>query len=132
MITNFEEVTADLNKEEIKFLPIVVDAFIAHKVNNTIYSNEIVSIINVEISKTGQSFKMNDVRLRKFVNYMRVYSILPVIGTSRGYYISYNPEEVEKQIKSLMQRANSTRSAAKGLLKILKKCPQNVIQTSLL
>ena len=59
--------------------------------------------------------KVNGIRLRKMINHMRCNSILPIISTSKGYYVSYELEDIGEMIISLNQRAESIEAAASGL-----------------
>jgi hypothetical protein len=45
--------------------------------------------------------------------------MIPLIGTSRGYYISHDKEEIAKQITSLEERAAGILTGANGLKKFL-------------
>jgi hypothetical protein len=47
--------------------------------------------------------------------------MLPIIGSSNGYYVSYDPDVIQEQIKSLKERANSILGCSNGLSKFLKK-----------
>jgi hypothetical protein len=42
--------------------------------------------------------------------------MLPLIATSDGYYVSYDKIEIEKQIQSLKERAESINRCANGML----------------
>ena len=75
--------------------------------------------LNFRQKELGLEFKLTQVRLRKMVNFIRCNAIVPLIGTSNGYYVSYNKEEVAKQIQSLNERASSIMNAANGLNKFV-------------
>lgn len=123
-ITNFEEITETLTENEMLMLPYVEKAFGKITCRENIRkSNEICDLINmyyVHENGIDKDFvPMNGVRLRKFVNYLRSNGILPIIGTSEGYFVNYQREELEKQIKSLKERANGILNAAAGLEKFI-------------
>lgn len=124
MITNFEELTETLTEKELILLPYVEKAFgkITCKASAT-KSNDLCERINMlYVQDNGMDkfyIPMNGIRLRKFVNYLRTNKMLPIIGTSEGYFVTYIPEEIEKQIKSLTERANGILSAAEGLKRFL-------------
>lgn len=120
MITNFEEITENLTEEEKDLLPYlkkVLNKFSNRE--NAIKSENLCDIINqVYIMENGfDSMKkpMNGVRLRKLVNHSRREGIIPIIATSEGYFITFDQTEIEKQIKSLKERANGILKAAAGL-----------------
>lgn len=113
MITNFEQITTELNEEEMKLLPILINGFRTHSKQNPIKAPDIVNAMK----KFG---KMSEVRLRKMVNHIRVNSLLPLIATSSGYFITEDQEEIRNQIKSLNERAKSIKDASDGLLIFIK------------
>lgn len=118
MITNFEEITAELNEQEKELVLILIKGFKAHTgPSSAILSPEIVRKIN---EQKLTSKKVTGVRIRKMCNYIRTKGILPLIATSKGYYISSDKQEILRQIKSLNERANSIRNCAVGLEIFLK------------
>ena len=120
MITNFEDITHELSEEEMKIIPILLRGFKSHTEKEPIKAPEIVKAMNHHISYMELNFKMTDARLRKCVNYIRCKGLLPLIATSNGYYVSYDREVIESQIRSLTERANSIRRCADGMQKFLK------------
>lgn len=124
MITNFEEITETLSDKEMILLPYVEKAFskITCKANAMKTNNlcELINMLYVQENGMDKDFvPMNGVRLRKFVNYLRSSGELPIIGTSDGYFVSYSKEELEKQIRSLHERASSINKCAEGLKRFL-------------
>lgn len=115
MITNFEEITCDLTKEEKKIIPVIISKLKKHSVKNPIKSFEIVKFIYKE---TG--YKLGQPRFRKICNFIRCNSIIPLIATSRGYYVSRSKAELEKQISSLFERSDAIVAAAIGLNHFIK------------
>lgn len=114
MITNFEEHTQELSEVELSLLPKIIAGFKNYTSSNPIKEPEIVSRFNER-----NAIKLSGARLRKIVNYIRTNGLLPLIATSKGYYVSYDREEIRKQIESLRQRANSIDTCANGLRKYL-------------
>ena len=121
MITNFESITKVLSPEEVgAILPLIrVVSTASHR--NPIKANEIVEQINKYKGKDNKPIGFNEVKLRKLVNFMRSESIMPVIATSRGYYVSYDKDEITMQIKSMEERADSITNAKNGLMIFLDK-----------
>jgi len=118
-ITNFEQHTAELNKDELAMLQAVIDGFRKHGETNPIKAPVIVTQMNEYLSRKKSKLKMNEVRLRKFCNYIRSNSLLPLIATSDGYYVSDDHEKIRSQIKSLRERASSISKCADGLTAFL-------------
>ena len=117
MITNFEEQTGRLTAEEL----VMVDLIIAELKNR----DESCPIKTDQLcDEIGWGFgdkPFRGARLRKIVNAIRSSGLLPIIATSRGYYCSYNPVEINKQIISLQERADAILNSAKGLTKFLER-----------
>jgi hypothetical protein len=121
MITNFETHTDELNPEEIKLIPILVNGFKRHNKNNPIKAPEIIKAINDKRGKLMLKNKFSEPRLRKCSNYIRTNGILPLIATSQGYYVSFDRDEILAQVESLNQRANSILKSAEGLKQFLNQ-----------
>lgn len=114
MITNFEEITYELTDEELQIVNLLIRGFKNHTSNNPIKAPEIVSAINVKYN-----LKLSEPRLRKLCNHIRTNGLLPLIATSRGYYCSYDKDEIQQQIQSLRERADAIYQSANGLTKFL-------------
>lgn len=119
MLNNFEEITAELNDDEMGMLPIIVEAFKQYTKEKPIKTPLIISSFNSNREKFKIKAKLTGPRLRKICNHIRTNGIIPLIGTSEGYYVSYDTEVVLSQIQSLKQRANSINRCAEGLYKFL-------------
>ena len=117
MIKNFEEITHELNAEELQLAELLIKHFKARTRTNPVTANEIVDGVN-KVYKL--SFKFTDARLRKIVNYYRTHSILPLLSCKNGYYVSYDEEEIRNNIQSLTQRATSILDCVYGLERIIK------------
>lgn len=121
MITNFEEITEDITEAEKSLVPFFVKGFATKTKENPIKAPEIVKLLNEFLKKQGiDAPKITPERLRKIVNYIRVNSLLPLIATSKGYYVSEDQDEIIKQIQSLKERAAAIVGAANGLMKFVK------------
>lgn len=104
MITNFEEITSALTSEEKSQIVVVIRILQLRKKENPILSESLEKLTNMRGS-----------RLRKIINLIRSLGIIPIIGTSRGYYISEDIEDINKEICSLNERAEAIQNAATGL-----------------
>ena len=115
-----------LSKEDEKLIPIIIKILSKTSKNHTIYGKEIVKGIVDRKSKLEiKSF--SEIRLRKIVNYLRVYQILPVITNKDGYFVSYDKEDIIEMCVSLDSRAESIKAAADGLrmIAVNEKLPKN-------
>lgn len=114
-----------LNDEEINFLPTLRKVLLHTNPKKPLYANQIVRGVNKRrdegISNYCLSKPFTELRLRKMVNYFRCSATLPVISTSRGYYVSYERDEIIDMIKSLRARADAIFAASDGLNYILKQ-----------
>lgn len=117
MIINFEEITQELNDEELKIIPLLIEGFKNHSEKNPIKEPKLCQVLN---SVLNGRVRMTGARLRKCVNYIRSNGLLPLIATSNGYFVSYDKEVIGRQIKSLEQRARSIMSCSQGLKKFVE------------
>ena len=115
MITNFENITQELTPNEQQMLPFAIMEFQKHTKKNPIKEPELVSAMQAKFPNLA----FNGVRLRKMVNYIRRTSVVPLIATSRAYYISRDEADILLQIKSLRERANSINRCADGLERLI-------------
>lgn len=120
MIENFEDTTSELTGDEMKLLPVIINGFKAHTSEKPIKAPEIVGLMNNYLADKRINMKFNTVRLRKFANHIRSNSLLPLIATSKGYYVSHDKAEIQSQIKSLRQRAQSIINCADGMAVFIK------------
>lgn len=133
MVTNFEEYTHPLTADELVMLDLFV-ALVKHRTKKTaIKSGEIILKINAIIKPLQLKTQFNGARLRKISNHLRRNSLLPLCGTTVGYYCTDDPAEIEREIKSLRDRANAINAAADGLLHFItpQLTPPPVVQGSL-
>ena len=118
MITNFEEITKEMTEDEKKLVPVIIKGLSTKTKDNPIKGADIVSAINNQRDKLGIKV-FSEPRLRKIVNFIRTESILPLMGTSNGYYCTKDRTELESQIESLTQRAEAIMTSANGLKKFI-------------
>lgn len=111
MIENFENITYELTPDELKMVDILVEGFKKIDKNQPKTAPEIVRMINDKYGKN----KITQPRLRKYVNYIRANGLIPLIATSKGYFVTHDKEIIKSQIKSLRERANAINKAATGL-----------------
>lgn len=97
-------------------MPYILQGFSTKTKSNPVKAPVIVEKIN---AAHITPLKFTESRLRKMCNYIRTHGLLPLIATSRGYYVSHDKQEIKSEIQSLLERANSIVTSAKGLEKFL-------------
>jgi uncharacterized Fe-S center protein len=120
MVTNFEDITAKLSQEERKLIPVLIRGFQRKTKSRAVKSNDILLALNKNLAEYGLKQKITGPRLRKLCNIIRTKGILPLIATSKGYYVSYDRNEVLNEIHSLRDRAFAILNSAKGLEKFIQ------------
>ena len=118
MITNFEEITKVMTEDEKILVPVIIKGLSTKTKDNPIKAADIVNAINENKNRYGIKV-FNEPRLRKIINFIRSEGILPVMGTTNGYYITKDRAELESQIESLTQRAEAIMTSANGLKKFI-------------
>lgn len=71
----------------------------------------------------ARAAKTHEAAVRAFVNKFRSIGI-PVCASRKGYYISEDPEEIQKTIDSLQHRINQMQKAVDGLRQAMKGADQ--------
>jgi hypothetical protein len=117
MIKNFEKITSELTDKEKELVHPIIEGFKRYTKENPIKAQDVV----LRFNSYRNSRDLTEPRLRKIVNFIRTNGMLPLIATSNGYYVSTDPQEIQDQIKSLIQRSNAILNCANGLQKFLPK-----------
>jgi hypothetical protein len=121
MIKSFEEITKPLNEEEQSIANIIVNNFKTRKPGK---NNAVTSSFMIEKFNTI-GIKLNDARLRKILQYIRVNNmIIGLCATSEGYFVAANAQEFHECLESLRDRIMiqvSTFEAMKKQYNILYK-----------
>jgi carbamoylphosphate synthase small subunit len=121
MINGFEEYTVKLSKEELTILPTIV-----YGLQFRIGSKKAVTNKEIEEGLKKKGINISAPRIRKIVNYIRNKGYIEgLVATSKGYYITMNPEEVRSWINSLESRNRANEALIKKgelyLMKLLNK-----------
>lgn len=121
-LTNFENHTHDLTDTEIALSEIVLDVLKKatkekQKCNGQIIA-EVAFFSQLEINITSS-------RLRAIIHYLRTIRHIPVLATSRGYYLSFNLADIAIQVKSLDERIRSIQQVRDSLYQIQKEHESN-------
>ena len=103
-ITNFSEITHELNDYELRtLLPIIVSGLKTKIGKDKAVTNKYICKILKD-----KGYKITDSRLRKIIHHIRANGYVAcLIATSKGYYVSLDNNEIKEYIKSLEERANS-------------------------
>lgn len=125
MINNFEKYTHELTDMEIK---IIVPAIIRGLENKIGKKKAITNKQMIQGLKNISNIITTAPRIRKMIHHIRITGLIErLIATSKGYYISNNPEELILYIESLIQRSESINLIAKQLDYQTKLMVQNTI-----
>lgn len=106
MITGFEEQTNPLNEYERDVLLPVILKGLRTKIGkgNAVTNKHIIQCLS-------PAYRINDARLRKLINHIRVNGLLPcLMATSEGYYISNSLPELQKYVDSLKGREDAIKA----------------------
>jgi hypothetical protein len=111
MIQGFEEQTEELTQYEVEVLvPIMVKGL-----STKIGQDNAITNIKIRSRLREKDIDITDSKIRKIINYIRVNKlIVNLLATSKGYFISNDPAEINKYKESLISRANSILNLAKS------------------
>jgi hypothetical protein len=110
----------DLTLKEKETIGEVINVIGAATKDNPMTTEIIIGNVNYILFFRGCKYRMTPANLRTIINHLRRESILPIIGSKKGYYISYNVKEIENQVNSLRDRAISILMASTGLSQLIK------------
>lgn len=106
----------DLNTVDINVIAPFVVNLLKRKGGVPMSSNEILK----EISASSITHSVSGIRLRRIINWLRSESLLPILSGNYGYWISYDPIEIDLNVNSLRLRAAAIINAADGLARLNK------------
>ncbi len=107
MINGFEDYTAPLTEyEEDTLLPMFVDILSRH-----IGSENAITNKKLVASFRGNGYVINDARVRKLINHIRVNGLIyRLVASSKGYYVTQSQDELEAFIMSLRGREEAIKA----------------------
>nr|DAI42416.1 MAG TPA: hypothetical protein [Caudoviricetes sp.] len=112
-LKGFENETATLSQYELnEVLPIVI-CYLSGRIGKRMaiknrYICQKIRELDLEITEA---------RIRKIINHIRVNNIIPcLIATSSGYYISYDKEELNDYIDSLIGRRDAINAVIEAMI----------------
>lgn len=107
-----------LSPIESEAIDLLISVLVKYNESAPIKTKPLLAELNAKFSIPNYFV---DTRLRMFCNYLRTNAILPLMSTSKGYFVTENPAIILNQIKSLVGRADSIDSCAEGLKVFYKK-----------
>ena len=104
MIDGFEEITCPLDDyEQGTLLPVMVQCLKKHIGRENAVNNNFMCA-----SLSTRGYSIGAARVRKLINYIRVNDLVPcLMATSVGYYVTEDPLEMQKYIRSLRGRISA-------------------------
>ena len=114
MINGFTNETKPLSEYERDTLTPIIVRGLSIKIGKerAIKNSEICAKMRL------QGYRIDNARLRKVINHIRVNALLPgVIATSEGYYIATTKEEMADYIASLESRESAIHEVSVALRK---------------
>jgi hypothetical protein len=111
MINGFSEFTHDdLSASEQEAMVIISDRLRKNVGKNMARTNKRMC----EILLKEYGLEVSGARMRKLINYIRNKCLITnLVASSKGYYVSNDPDEINKYIYSLRQRAHEILRVAK-------------------
>jgi hypothetical protein len=106
---------------ELQIKNYILEVLLKSKKGVEIDNKSICLMVNNKFALEGPA-TMSPIKVRAVVNELRREEI-PVIGNSRGYYVSYSPDDIASAIVSLQSRIEAINSAIVGL----RGCLTNVL-----
>lgn len=109
MITNFEEITYGLSKEETEVvLPKLIELLKwRNGRSNAVSNRKLVNLL------TAMGHDVSEPRIRKMINQIRLNGLIRnLLATSKGYYVSHDKDEIKNYIQSLHERASAINAIA--------------------
>jgi hypothetical protein len=103
MITNFENITHGLTDKELRMVELIVRGL-----RNKIGKDRAITNPQMVKGLANLGHKTTAPRIRKMIHYIRLTGKVEyLVGTSKGYYITHDKNELRKYVESLEQRIAS-------------------------
>ena len=111
MIEGFEKYTHDLTELELSLVPYFIKGLLSRRSKHkAVTSSEIIKAYRTK------RIPMDGARVRKIINHIRMTEDgFVIVASSKGYWVTTDPTEIEQQIESLTHRANSQLAVAKKM-----------------
>lgn len=118
MLPGFEEITQDLSDyEKTNLLPVFVASLATkHGPNHAITNKQIIKAL------AGRRIAVKDAQVRKIISYIRSHGLLPgLVASSKGYYVTVDPDEMARYIESLEGRETKIRIIKNRMIEYRKQ-----------
>jgi len=112
MLVNFEDITFNISNSDKKIAESILKLLLKTNKNKRITSKDIVFSLS-------KKFKIPEVKVRVLINSIRQSGKYGIVGTSKGYYISNDIEDIMKAIKSQTMRISQQNRALEGMKEYL-------------
>ena len=100
MLIGFEDITTDIKPEEIE-----IAKWIAKGLNLRIGKANAITNKGIREAILKQGIKVSDIRLRRMIQHVRAWNLVPCLCAGKvGYYQAENEEEWEAWKTSMKQR----------------------------
>jgi hypothetical protein len=100
MLKGFEDITTDITPEEIE-----TAKWIAKGLNLRVGKENAITNKGIREAILKHGTKVSDIRLRRMIQYVRAYNLVPCLCAGQlGYYRAKNEEEWESWKTSMKQR----------------------------
>ncbi len=111
MLHGFEKQTAPLTTEEKILVPLLIDMLKDKQgANKAIISDDLCAMLKFYANSFTKPIEISGARLRKMINYVRTHGLLiGLVASSKGYYITTDPEEIQAYLSSLAGREMAIR-----------------------
>lgn len=119
MLPNFEEITQDLNSDEIRAAKLIKNLLLVQA--SPIKAKQLIRDFK-DFQRGGFLilFRIDEPRIRKIINYICKNWLPNLIGTSKGYYVTNDVEELKRAATTLQSRANENNRRAECIWNHLK------------
>lgn len=118
MLANFEEYTHELNAVEVDVAQVLARIIIS-KAGEPITAKQLIERFSKRPGHWFPKFRLDEARIRKMVNFLCNTRLPNLIGTSKGYFVTSDVEELKRATGTLISRANENQRRADILVKYL-------------
>lgn len=120
MLINFEDYTHDLNQREQEIAFDLACAF--EGFDKAMTAKDLVLFCRTrQYMGIYKGYRFDEVRIRKFINFICKFFHPNLIGTSRGYVLTNDIDELKRTVMSLRSRSNENNTRADIIIKHLSK-----------
>lgn len=120
MLVNFENYTHELTEVEVK-LAKAIHRILVDRAGNPITAKALIERFKHRPPGTFPKFRLDEPRVRKMINFICNTAAPNLIGTSKGYFITNDVEELKRATGTLISRANENQRRADILVKHLSQ-----------